>query len=174
LDKDKEVSEVIEEARKKIMIARLLQDEVSDKVEVSNAEIEAYYDENKERFVRPETLRARHILVKTEEEANKIKSELARGKDFAELAKLYSDGPNASAGGELGFIGKGTLSELIFEEEAFFTTYAFPENKAKQFYLLFCSGNVRLLWADYKDVEKVLSAEPGNCSAANVMDFHIF
>jgi peptidyl-prolyl cis-trans isomerase SurA len=48
-----------------------------------------------------------------------IKQKLDSGEDFAKLAEKYSDGPESVSGGDLGFIGKGTLSELVFEEKAF-------------------------------------------------------
>ncbi|MBD3345594.1 MAG: hypothetical protein GF401_11080 [Chitinivibrionales bacterium] len=48
-----------------------------------------------------------------------LKERLDNGENFAELARQFSDGTNAAEGGDLGFIGKGTLSELVFEEKAF-------------------------------------------------------
>ncbi len=48
-----------------------------------------------------------------------VKQKLDNGEDFAELAKKYSDSPDAAQGGDLGFIAKGSLSELSFEEKAF-------------------------------------------------------
>ncbi len=48
-----------------------------------------------------------------------IKKRLDNGEDFSQLAKQYSDDPNAGNGGDLGFIKKGTLNELAFEERAF-------------------------------------------------------
>ncbi len=48
-----------------------------------------------------------------------LKQRLDNGADFTELAKQFSEGPEASEGGDLGFIAKGTLSELAFEEKAF-------------------------------------------------------
>ncbi|MDG5814258.1 peptidylprolyl isomerase [Chitinispirillales bacterium ANBcel5] len=50
---------------------------------------------------------------------NEIKNRLNAGEDFAELAKEYSEGPEASNGGELGFIARGTINERAFEDKAF-------------------------------------------------------
>lgn len=47
--------------------------------------------------------RARHILLKTEEEAKAVIKELDAGADFAELAKTRSTGPSAAKGGDLGY-----------------------------------------------------------------------
>ena len=48
-----------------------------------------------------------------------IKLRLDNGADFSELAKNFSEGPEASEGGDLGFIAKGSLNDLVFEENAF-------------------------------------------------------
>ncbi|WP_075997469.1 peptidylprolyl isomerase [Salaquimonas pukyongi] len=67
----------------------------------------------------PETeIKARHILVASEEEANAVIAELAQGKDFAELAKDKSTGPSGANGGDLGYFGKGQMVPE-FEEAAF-------------------------------------------------------
>lgn len=55
------------------------------------------------------TMRALHIMVTTEEEANEIKKLLDQGSDFKELAKQRSKGPSAPRGGDLGIITKGDL-----------------------------------------------------------------
>jgi peptidyl-prolyl cis-trans isomerase C len=47
--------------------------------------------------------KARHILVKTKEEAEEIIKQLDAGKDFIELAKKHSTGPSADNGGDLGW-----------------------------------------------------------------------
>ncbi|PCH85754.1 MAG: peptidylprolyl isomerase [Piscirickettsiaceae bacterium] len=52
---------------------------------------------------------ARHILLKTKEEANGIKQQLAKGADFAMLAKKYSHCASAKKGGDLGEFGPGKM-----------------------------------------------------------------
>lgn len=52
---------------------------------------------------------ASHILVKTQDEATAVVTELNDGKDFAELAKEKSTGPSGPQGGDLGWAGKGSF-----------------------------------------------------------------
>ncbi len=54
-------------------------------------------------------IRARHILVKTEDEAKAIIKELDGGADFIELAKTKSTGPSGPQGGDLGYFGRGQM-----------------------------------------------------------------
>lgn len=63
-------------------------------------------------------VRASHILVKTEEEALKLKNEIKNGEDFAEAAKRHSLCPSGQEGGDLGFFGRGQMVRE-FEEAAF-------------------------------------------------------
>ncbi len=63
-------------------------------------------------------VRASHILVKTEKEANDILEQLKGGKDFGEMAKKFSQCPSGKKGGDLGFFGKGRMVRE-FEDAAF-------------------------------------------------------
>lgn len=61
---------------------------------------------------------ARHILVKTEDEAKAVIKELDGGADFVELAKTKSTGPSAANGGDLGFFKAGQMVKP-FSDAAF-------------------------------------------------------
>jgi peptidyl-prolyl cis-trans isomerase C len=63
-------------------------------------------------------VRARHILVKTLEEAKAVIKQLDEGTDFVELAKEKSTGPSGPNGGDLGFFGSGQMVPE-FETAAF-------------------------------------------------------
>jgi len=82
----------------------------------SNALNSITEEEMKERYdievkgIEPQPeIRARHILVKTEEEAKAIIVELDGGADFIELAKTKSTGPSGPQGGDLGYFGRGQM-----------------------------------------------------------------
>ena len=101
---------------------RVLQNEISAEVgkdaEVSEEDIEAFYDENADsRF--GETATARHILVEDRKKAEQIMADLEGGADFAELAEAESTDPGSAAqGGELPEFGRGQMVPP-FEEAVF-------------------------------------------------------
>ena len=93
--------------RSKILMDLLLQSEA--KAAVSDPAMHQLYDEAARQMAGQQEVRARHILVKTEDEAKAIIAELKNGADFAELAKQKSTDPGASEGGDLGFFPKDEM-----------------------------------------------------------------
>jgi peptidyl-prolyl cis-trans isomerase C len=63
-------------------------------------------------------IKARHILVSHEHEAQDLEKSLASGKSFQDLAKAHSNCPSKSDGGDLGEFGKGMMVKS-FEDAAF-------------------------------------------------------
>ncbi|MDD9908858.1 MAG: peptidylprolyl isomerase [Ahrensia sp.] len=85
---------------------------------VTDEAIKERYDAEIAKTEPEQEVSARHILVKTEEEAKAIIEELNGGADFIELAKAKSTGPSGPQGGDLGYFGKGRMVPE-FEEAAF-------------------------------------------------------
>ena len=77
---------------------------------VTDAALQAAYDARFKDAVPQTEYNAAHILVETQEEADKLKADLAAGGDFAELAKASStDTGSGAAGGDLGWFGLGAM-----------------------------------------------------------------
>ena len=105
----------VENLRKEILVNKH-KDAFIEGVEVSDKEAKDFFEANKEKL---EVIRASHILLKTEEEAEKVLERIKAGEDFEQLAKdLSVDKASALIGGDLGYFTKGTrIAE--FEDVAF-------------------------------------------------------
>jgi parvulin-like peptidyl-prolyl isomerase len=79
--------------------------QVTRDVKVSDAEVQKYYNENKEQYSQPESRDVRHILVKTKAKADDLAAQLENGADFAALAKQHSTDTGSKQNG-----GKLTIS----------------------------------------------------------------
>lgn len=109
VEKDPEVQDLLKAARRKIILAKLIEQEVDGKLQLGKDEARAYYDSHQEEFMTPLLLRASHILVKTEEEARGIHQRIVAGEVFEDLARAHSIDTTASRGGDIGFFQQGQL-----------------------------------------------------------------
>ncbi len=93
LDSDEEFLTELEYMRQNLLkqfaVRKLLEN-----VSIEEEELVAFYNSNKTRFKKPEMVRARHILVDTESEANRIIEEIKKGLNFEDAAKKYSKCPS--------------------------------------------------------------------------------
>ncbi|EGV16292.1 peptidylprolyl isomerase [Thiocapsa marina] len=113
-----------------ILIDAFIENEVASKIEITDAQLKAFYDENADAFKKPESIRASHILIgvdsnatpeekeKAKQKAEGLLKQVQSGEDFAELAKTESTCPSAPQGGDLGEFGRGQMV-APFEEAAF-------------------------------------------------------
>lgn len=119
-----------EDARTDLLVNKLLEQEVNQKILVKPSDISTFYEKNPERFQQSESVRAAHILVLVPQGADDKTRAAARaraetalkaakaGQDFAQLARRYSNDASAQRGGDLGFIPKGQMVPA-FEAAAF-------------------------------------------------------
>jgi peptidyl-prolyl cis-trans isomerase SurA len=110
--------------RSGLLTKKVIGSEVGSHISVPKDEIQKYYDEHKQEFMRPEQVALRSIEVNTTgKDATEVadlkkKAETARkriqdGEDFGEIAKRYSDGATAKQGGYLGQYKRGELSKEL-------------------------------------------------------------
>jgi len=99
-----------------------IDEQVKDKVKVSDADAEDFYKKNPDKFKMPEEVRASHILVKVEADAKPevvvekqkaaqaIAERVKKGEDFAALAKQISEDPSAKENsGDLNFFTREAM-----------------------------------------------------------------
>jgi peptidyl-prolyl cis-trans isomerase C len=113
-----------------VRINKLIMQELGGKVAVADKEISDFYNKNLDKFKKPESVHARHLLVsnapgdtdkiKAEKKAKaeELRKQLAAGADFADLAKKNSDCPSKESGGDLGTFTRGQMVKP-FEDAAF-------------------------------------------------------
>lgn len=109
---EKRMADIRERVIQEVYLSRRVQIEVTDA-----ALLKRYNRQVKEAPVTKEA-RARHILVKTEEEAIAVIAEIQNGADFAKTAKAKSIGPSAARGGDLGYFKREQMVPP-FAEAAF-------------------------------------------------------
>ena len=84
------------------LVSEKIYERVTKDVQVTDADLQKYYEENKDQYSVAESRSVRHILVKTKAEADKLHSQLESGADFAKLAKESSLDPGSKdQGGKL-------------------------------------------------------------------------
>ncbi|MGE5299415.1 MAG: peptidylprolyl isomerase, partial [Acidobacteriota bacterium] len=110
IDKDPGFKSKLEEFRKLTLASMLLEKEIMTKGKPSDQDVKDYYNKHKEEFATTSQIRASHILVKTEDEANKVLARLKKGEKFEDIAKKESlDKGSAANGGDIGYFSRGQL-----------------------------------------------------------------
>ena len=99
-----EVTAALEVARARLLAQTFVRDQIG-RAEIDEAELRRRFDEQYANVAGPTEFKARHILLKTEDEAKAVIGELDGGADFATLAKERSIGPSKTVGGDLGWFG---------------------------------------------------------------------
>ena len=117
LDKDAEFIAALDSMKNNLLKQYALSKLLSS-ITVSDEEAEAYFNAHTEMFKPQPSATASHILVSTQEEAEKILTEINEGLDFAEAASKYSSCPSNARGGDLGQFQKGQMVPE-FEEAVF-------------------------------------------------------
>ncbi|CAG0911090.1 unnamed protein product [Cyprideis torosa] len=107
IDKRPDIQRMIDVQRDSLLANELLAAKMEE-VDTSDEALKAEYDAQVSELELTE-YKARHILLKTEEEANAIIEELAKGADFATLAKEKSTGPSGPDGGDLGWFQSDSM-----------------------------------------------------------------
>lgn len=102
----------------KRLIDKLIQKDVTADIQPSDEEVADYYKKNKPLFRLPDRIRCRHIVASKRDKAEKIRSLLEKGENFASIAQKYSESPDRENGGDLGYLARGEYPE-IFEKACF-------------------------------------------------------
>ncbi|OED34925.1 hypothetical protein AB834_05670 [PVC group bacterium (ex Bugula neritina AB1)] len=111
-----------ESVKKTLYFSRYNDYFVRSTVRVLDSEIDEYYKANKNVYTSPQEFRVSQIFIPFKKSQNKDTAQqtiskamdlLSEGKSFESVAKEYSQGPNASAGGDLGFMKSGQIIQAL-------------------------------------------------------------
>lgn len=135
----------------------VLYSKITAGVEVSDKEVKTFYEENPDDFGQPESVTARHILLKSEAEAKEVIAQLKAGADFATLAREKSIDPSAKDSG--GYLGSFTKGQMVPEfESAAFAQKAgtFSESPVKTefgYHVILVEAHTEAAVPDYNEVK---------------------
>ena len=101
-----------------LLMEKVARQEAYSALLVSDEEIETYYRERRNGFDRPSQVRARQIVVSSEEEGRVALARLKEGESFESVARAVSLSPDSEEGGDLGFFARGEMP-AEFEEVVF-------------------------------------------------------
>ena len=115
---------------KDLAVQQLVDKDILVHVKITEEDTKSFYDTHPDLFKEPEKVRASHILIKSEADADPVSKEerrkkleavkkrLDQGEDFAALAKEFSQCPSGEKGGDLGYFERGKMIKP-FEDAAF-------------------------------------------------------
>ena len=131
------VEDLMDRMRQQFMTQAVIGQQVSSRISVTREEIQKYYDEPKDDFVRSEGIRLAEILIsnesatteaalaEVEKEARDVHARVARGERFDEMARRFSDSEaSKEQGGDIGIFRRGDLQKEI--EDKVFAASANP------------------------------------------------
>jgi peptidyl-prolyl cis-trans isomerase C len=120
-----------ERLRRDLVVSHFVDQEVMKGAKVGDDEVRRYYDDHPEEMKRPEGVRVSQIVVlvapdakapvraRAREKIEEILKELKMGKDFGEMARRYSEGPEAQRDGDSGYVTKDGRALPPIEKAAF-------------------------------------------------------
>ncbi len=163
--------------RNQIITQEVMRQEVGRRVSITPGEVQRYFEEHKQDYVQPESVRLTEILISTgtaaptpeggvqddpakvaaaKAKADEIEAKLKAGADFSQLARSSSDGQTAAQGGDLGQFRRGAMNKVLEDATFSLKTGEFTEPiHTKQGYVILkvvqhTPGGV----PEYKDVEQ--------------------
>lgn len=111
LDQNDAIRDRAQRYKEQLVLDELLKDRLRAKVELSQAELDAYYEKHAHQLLAPLKVQVSQMLLNNYPAAKDLKKQIETGGDFAKFAQRYSiDDKTKSKGGDLGPYRKGLLN----------------------------------------------------------------
>jgi foldase protein PrsA len=102
-----------EELRKRLILEKLIHQEVTPQITVTDEEILSYIKSHAKEGISKERVRISQILLPDREKADAVLERLNNGEDFDKVAKEVSTDSEAEKEGDMGFFSRGVLPEAL-------------------------------------------------------------
>lgn len=102
-----------EEFRKELLLQKLVEFDVNSKIKISDEEIENYFKKHRGHYKSDSRVRVSQIVVRDMATAQSALRRVKEGEDFAKVAADVSISPEASRGGDLGFVTRLVMPEPL-------------------------------------------------------------
>jgi len=156
LDETDKYARIMANIKREVLSNMAMQECVAG-ITVTEEEKQAYFKANKREFYKPATCRAKHILMKKEDELKAVLEDIQAGNlTFEEAAKKFSTCPSSQRGGDLGAFGKGQMVPS-FERAAFtgeIGTIIGPVETMHGYHLILVEDRTEEVVQEYEDVEE--------------------
>jgi peptidyl-prolyl cis-trans isomerase C len=150
-----------EELRKRLLLEKLVDQEVNSKIAITDEEIAAYYQANRNRYYSEETVHVAQIVVPTREMADAVLKRIQAGEDFNKVAREISTGPESAKGGDLGVFTRGVMPEAFDR-----VVFSLPEGRASKvvkspygFHIFKVLKKEKGRWIELPDVKEKIKAD---------------
>lgn len=163
------IREVREKAREKIAVDVLLMEHCDRRVFITPRQVYEYYEANKEKWTSPEQISLQLLLVRKDagKDTTAIVRDLAKmleGADesvFSRIARENTEGPNASTGGKIGTIDRGSLRSEFQSvlKDAETGTVAGPVETPEGFYFLRVAARIPAVKKPFREVAESIRQE---------------
>jgi parvulin-like peptidyl-prolyl isomerase len=156
------------EIKNQLMREKVIREEISRKIMFKQDELQKYYDEHKDEFMRQERVFLREIFVSTEgkdaagiaaaeKKAKDLVARARKGERFAEMAQTNSDAPNAAQGGEMPAFQKEDLRpelvKAIWNQTRGYVTDPLPVENPNGFAIFRVEEHQKAGLADFEEVQ---------------------
>ena len=158
--------------RNSIITQQVMRDEVGKRIQFTPGEVQRYFEEHKEDYSQPESVRLSEILIAVpapadgsapddaalaaaKAKADDIEAKLHQGGDFAQLAKSFSEASTAAEGGDLGQYRRGALAKVLEDKTFALNTgqYTDPVRTKQGYIILKVVQHIQGGPPDFKTVE---------------------
>ncbi len=154
----------LKDFKRKMLVEVWMKKNFSD-LKVNEKALQDYYAKNQAEFKKDDQVKARHIVVETQQEAQDIINQLNKEqgdiqKAFIALAKAKSIGPSAPKGGDLGWFKKGVMLESFWQEAKSLEANSYSKKPIQTrfgHHVIYVDAKQKAYTVNFEDIKEVIT-----------------